>query len=353
LVPTIKSVAKRAGVSTATVSRVINEHGRVRPATAERVRETIVALNFRPNIIGRSLKTARTGTLGVMIPTLANPVFADAVAGIQDAARAAGYAIVITATDYRSDDEVASVHTMLSNRVEGLILTVAEAENNALLDQLDAEGTRYVLLYNQPCSHPRSTVTVDNIAAGRLVAEHLVALGHRRIGMITGDPTASDRAAARRTGFIAGLRDAGIHDPTVVEVDFMNMERSDALRRLFSTPSAPTALFCSNDALAIAVIGLLRGLDMSVPRNVSIIGFDGISIGELIEPRLATIEQPSREMGETAVRHLLDRLSGDASQQAIILAHRLRPGGTAGPVPHRDFAPLRNLPPNRNKDLKP
>jgi DNA-binding LacI/PurR family transcriptional regulator len=353
LVSTIKSVAKRAGVSTATVSRVINGHGRVRPATAERVRKSIIELNFRPNIIGRSLKTARTGTLGVMIPTLANPVFADAVAGIQDAARAAGYAIVITATDYCAGYESTSVHTMLSNRVEGLILTVTDAENNGLLDQLDAEGNRYVLLYNQPCSHPRSTVTVDNVAAGRLVAEHLVALGHRRIGMVTGHPTASDRADARRTGFIAGLDDAGLHDPPVVEVDFMDMERSDGLWRLLSAPSAPTALFCSNDALAIAVIGLLRGLGKNVPGDISIIGFDGISIGELIEPSLATIEQPSREMGNTAVRHLLDRLSGDASPQAIILPHRLRPGGTAGPVPHRDLAYLRKSPTDRNKDLKP
>jgi len=332
LVPTIKSVAKRAGVSTATVSRVINEQGYIRPTTAERVRKAIAELNFRPNIIGRSLKTARTRSIGVMIPTLANPVFADAVAGIQDAAKTAGYTIIITATDYCSDSEFASVHTMLSNRVEGLILTVAEAENNRLLDQLDAEGIRYVLLYNQPCSRGRSTITVDNVAAARLAAEQFIAFGHRRIGMITGDPTASDRAAARRSGFIAALGDAGIHDPPIVEVDFMNMALSAELRNLFSAPLAPTAVFCSNDALAIAVIGLLRGLGKKVPNDVSIIGFDGISVGELIEPSLATIEQPSREMGVAAVQHLLDRLSGDASQQAKILPHRLRPGGTAGPV---------------------
>ena len=353
MVPTIKNVAKHAGVSTATVSRVINGQGYIRPATAERVRKAIAELNFRPNVIGRSLKTARTRTLGVMIPTLANPVFADAVAGIQDAAKTAGYAIVITATDYCSNSEFASVHTMLSNRVEGLILTVAEAENNSLLDQLDAEGIRYVLLYNQPCSHRRSTITVDNVAAARLAVEQFVALGHRQIGMVTGDPTASDRAAARRSGFIEALRNAGSHDSPIVEVDFMNMELPAELRNLFLAPSAPTALFCSNDALAIAVIGLLRSLGMRVPDDVSIIGFDGISIGELIEPSLATIEQPSREMGRTAVQHLLDRLSGDASQHAVILPHRFRPGGTAGPISHPGPASLQNPPPDCKEDFKP
>ena len=332
MAPTIKIVAERAGVSIATVSRVINDQGSFRPATAERVQKAIAELNFRPNVIGRSLRTARTRSLGVMLPSLANPVFADAMAGIQDVAKEAGYTTIITNTDYSADEELTAIHTMLSNRVDGLILTVTQATGNSLLERLDAEQIPYVLLYNQTDKPGRCAVSVDNVAAAREVAEMFIALGHRRAGMVTGMAAASDRADARRRGFLEGLRGAGVDHSPVIEVDFVHMDVTEKLRNLFAAPSAPSALFCSNDALAIAVISALRTLGIRVPEDVSVIGFDGISIGELIEPCLTTVEQPSREMGRTAVRHLLDILSGEATRDMITLPHRLRPGATTGPV---------------------
>ncbi len=338
MTPTIKTVAEHAGVSIATVSRYINGFGSVRPANVERVRKAIEELNFRPNVIGRSLRTAQTRSFGVMIPSLANPVFAEAMAGIQEGAKEAGYTTVITNTDYSIEEEPVAVHAMLSNQVDGLILTVTQADDNLLLDQLDSEQVPYVLLYNQTDKPGRCAVSVDNVAAAREVAERFLLLGHERVCMVTGRIAASDRAEARRRGFLDGLRSGGIDHASVVEVDFVNMDVTEVLHSLFASPAPPTALFCSNDALAIAVIAALRTLGIRVPRDVSIIGFDGISIGELIEPCLTTVEQPSREMGRTAVQHLLDILSGEATRNMVFLPHRLRTGATTGPV--SDTAPV-------------
>ncbi len=344
MIPTIRTVAERAGVSIATVSRVINGQSSIRPATAERVQKAIAELSFRPNVIGRSLRTAQTRSFGVMIPSLANPVFADAVAGIQEAAKEAAYTTVITNSDYSAEEELVAVHTMLTHQVDGLILTVTQAENNPHLDQLDAEKIPYVLLYNQTQTPGRCAVSVDNVLAAREVAEHFVSLGHRRACMVTGRISASDRAASRCRGFLDGLHAAGVDDVPVVEVDFVNMDVIDVLREQLSSANPPSAFFCSNDALAIAVIGALRKLSIRVPDHVSVIGFDGIAIGELIEPCLTTVEQPSREMGRTAVRHLLDILSGVATKNMIILPHHLRPGATTGPVSDTDPIVLQNPP---------
>lgn len=328
---TIRDVARRAGVSTATVSRLINGSGPVGAATAARVRAAIDALDFRLNGVGRSLKTAQTRTLGVVIPSMTNPVFADAVAGIDEAARVAGYGLMFTSTEYDPEREQEAVASLLGNRVDGLILTVADPERSAVLDRLDAAATPYVLTYNQPGPGGRPTVTVDNVAAGRAVAAHLAGLGHARLGMISGPFRASDRAAARRHGFLAGAAAHGLAQPAVREMSFLETDALSVLRPLYAEPgTAPTALFCSNDLLAIAVIGALGRLGLAVPDAVSVVGFDGIAIGTHLHPTLATVVQPSREMGRAATRQLLGRLSGEGTPESVLLPHRLREGESAG-----------------------
>lgn len=341
---TIRDVARRAGVSTATVSRLINGSGPVGAATAARVRDAIDALDFRLNGVGRSLKTAHTRTLGVVIPSMTNPVFADAVAGIDEAARAAGYALMFTSTEYDPAREQEAVASLLGNRVDGLILTVADPARSAVLDRLDAAGTPYVLTYNQPGAHGRPTVTVDNVAAGRAVASHLAALGHARLAMVSGRFRASDRAVARQEGFRAGAAAHGLARPATAEMSFLETDAASVLRPLFADPAtAPTALFCSNDLLAIAVIGALGRLGLAVPGAVSVVGFDGIAIGTHLHPTLATVVQPSREMGRAATRQLLGRLAGQSAPESVLLPHRLREGESAGQAARPHPADLQDL----------
>ena len=329
---TARDVAETAGVSVATVSRVINRATGVNPETAAKVHAAVAELGYRPNGVGRSLKTASSRLIGVLIPTLSNPVFAEAVDGIAEGVADGGYSLLFSASDYRRDAERKGIETLLNYRVDGLIVTVADAADSEILDLLDAAEVPYVLAYNPAGAHGRPTVTVDNCAAGALVAERLIGYGHRRLGMIAGRLTDSDRARARYQGFAAAAAAAGLPPPRLCEVPFTRPALEPVLGEIFAAPDAPSALFCSNDMLAIATIGVLAGLGISVPGDVSIVGFDGIAIGNLLHPSLATVVQPSRELGRTAARQLLRRLAGEAAVAPVILPHVLRHGHSVGPA---------------------
>ncbi|PWC40339.1 LacI family DNA-binding transcriptional regulator [Azospirillum sp. TSO22-1] len=331
---TIRDVAARAGVSISTVSRVLNGFTSIAPDTSERVRDAIEALGFRPNRLGRSLKAARTHTIGVLVPSLRNPVFADCVAGIQIACAVAGYSVLIASSDYDAERERAAVETFLSHQVEGLILTVADADDSRCLDALDEAEAPYVLVYNQPCG-PRPFVSVDNVAAARAMVERIVALGHRRVGMVAGRFLQSDRSRLRHEGYRAALADAGLPSGPLVEVDFADTRLAQHLAHHMTTADPPTALFGSNDMVALAVIRALRDLGLSVPDDVSVTGFDGVEIGALVSPSLATLVQPSRALGEAAFARLLDQLAGNPAGEPSLLAFTFRPGESLGPAPTR------------------
>ena len=331
---TIKDVARLANVSVATVSRLVNKTGNVRAEAAERIQNAIAELGFRPNAVGRSLKTARTKALGVVTPSISNPVFAETVAGVSEQARALGYNLMLTVTDYDLDGEETAVGALMGYQVDGLIATVADPETSPSLDMLEAASVPYTLVYNQPCARRRPTITVDNVAAGRDVARAFAAAGHCRFGMIAGSFKASDRSRARQTGFTQELEEAGFQPPTVREVDFVDGDVDEVVADLFqAVGDAPTALFCSNDLLAISVIGALRRRGLRVPEDASVIGFDGISAGTHLSPTLATVVQPSREMGRVAAQQLLGHLSGHAPPETVLLPHHLRLGESAGQAP--------------------
>lgn len=340
---TIRDVANRAGVSAATVSRLVNDTGRVSDETAERIRAVIDELGFRPNAVGRSLKNNRTRSLGVVIPSLSNPVFAEAVAGINAEARSQDYTLMFTSTDYTTDEEIRTVNLLLDYRVDGMILTVANPRQCPALDLLARAGVPYVLVYNQACNDGHPTVTVDNIAAGREVAQKLIDLGHRQLGIVSGRFDASDRADARRDGFINAVAEKGIEAPLVLEVDFVVPNLEECLAPVYADlVTAPTALFCPNDLLAISVIGALGRMGVDVPNDVSVIGFDGIAVGTHLHPTLATVVQPSHEMGRAATRQLLDRLAGKDCPKLEILPHTFRDGESTGPVSQPSPADLQN-----------
>ncbi|TVS00259.1 MAG: LacI family DNA-binding transcriptional regulator [Rhodospirillales bacterium] len=331
---TIRQVAERARVSVATVSRVINRSAHVSPAAADSVRAAMRELGFRPNVIGRQLKTAASRTIGVMIPSLANPVFADTLQGIEDAARKVGYSLVVASTDYQAASEEAIVESLLSHRVEGLLLTVADAGSSGLLDLLDAEGVPYVLLFNQPEGEGRPAVTVDNRRAIADMVRHLIGLGHRRLAMVAGAFHASDRSRQRFDGFNLALDAAGLPNRTLVEISFEVAPLTSRLAGLFAATDAPSALVCSNDMLAIAAIRSLRDLGLRVPEDVSVVGFDGIAVGALMVPRLTTIDQPRRDIGARGFSLLMDSIAGAAVSHTVLLPYRLCPGeSAAAPCP--------------------
>ena len=328
--PTIRDVAAEAGVSIATVSRALNGRAPIAPETARRVLAAVQALGFRANRTGRELRAGSSRTVGVLVPSLANPVFAESVTGIQDAAREAGWSVLIASSAYEAGRESEAIENLLSHRVGGLILTVADADRSATLDGLDEEGVIYVLLYNQPDRTDRASATIDNVAAGRDATRALISAGHTRLAMVAGAFAASDRSTQRYHGFVQALTESGLQQVGLIELNFDAPELDAAARRLLTGPDRPTGLFCSTDLLALRMMALVRDAGLDVPGDVAIVGFDGIQVGRLVTPSLATIVQPSHEMGRRAFLHLLARLEG-AAPERILLPYELRPGGSLKP----------------------
>ncbi len=339
---TIHDVAARAGVSIATVSRSLNATGVTNAETLERVRAAAKELGFRPNPAGRALKTARSRVIGVMVPSLRNPVFADALAGVERAAKAAGYGVIVASCGYEPDREAEIVESLIAQRVDGLILTVADAAAAAAdaLSRLAEAGMPYALLYNEIARADGTAVGIDNAAAARSAAKALIEAGHRRLAMLAGDFAASDRQIRRREGFLAAASAAGLAPPVVVSAGFSEAQLGPAFAALFRAPTRPTGLFCATDMLAFKAIRELRDFGLAVPRDVSVVGFDGIGIGEWMSPSLATIVQPNGEMGETAFAFLEDRIEKRIEgPRTATLAFHFRQGESLGPAPTEGDTP--------------
>lgn len=301
----IHAVARQADVSITTVSRVFNRPGRVAASTRERVLEAARKLGFVPNATARTLRTQESRILGVVLPTLLNPVFAECLAGIADAADTAGYAIVPLVTDYDVRREAAAIDRLLARDVEGLIVTVANAARSPSLKRLERADAPYVLAYNRHARHP--CVSVDGEAAFAELVAWLVSLGHRRIAMASGTLAASDRARQRYRGFQAGMARAGLPPGELIEMPFVRTAIDPVTERL-GRRDRPTALVCSNDLLAVRCIRAARLAGLEVPDALSVVGIDGIAIGEDLTPRLSTIATPNRRIGETCVAMLVTAL---------------------------------------------
>ena len=328
----IKDVALQAGVSMATVSRVFNLPDKVNAATRERVRHASHALGYVPNASARSLRMQRSRVIGVVLPTLLNPVFAECLDGIAQAASAAGYAILPITTAYRLDQEEQAVQQLLAGNVDGMLLVVSNPATSSALARLRAANQPYVLAYNRHAEHP--CVSVDSEQAVRELVAHLAGLGHRRITLISGQLAASDRAQQRQRGFCAGMQALGLDDSQWLEVPFLETAVQDICALLQRSPR-PTALVCSNDLLAIRSIRAAHLVGLRVPQDISITGFDGIALGEDLTPMLSTITQPNAGIGRCSVQLLVQALADGrplAPGASVLLAHGFRAGESCAPL---------------------
>jgi DNA-binding LacI/PurR family transcriptional regulator len=338
---TIKDVAAYAGFSIATVSRAINAPHTVNRVTLAKIREAIDALQFRPSPLGRQLRGERTRLIGIVLPTLANPVFAECLQGIDELAASEGYRLMLMTTQYDAARERHAIETLLEQRVEGLILTVADADTHPLLDEIERDGMLYVLMHNDTVRRP--SVSVDNRRAAfdgvRMLIEH----GHECVMMLAGTLAESDRARLRYRGYTEAMQQAGLAPAPALEVDFNADELAPCvLGHLTSGPDRPTALFCSNDLLAMVVMRGLRRARYNVPEDMSILGFDGLAVGELLSPQLASIRAPNREIGCAAWRRLMARIEGadDGDSLSLTLPHEVRKGATIGALSGAAGSPL-------------
>lgn len=308
----IRTVARRAAVSISTVSRFLNGKKRVSSQTEQRILAAVKAVGYAPNRVARSLRLSRTNTMGLLIPDASNPFFSGLVKGAEDAARAAGLALILFDTNEDRAQEQAHLGTLVSLRCDGVLLIAAptgpdEPERWRNFDRFPLP----VVVVDRAVPLPTDTVVADNASGGYEATSHLVGLGHRRIGIIGPDyDVASQRD--RRAGYMRALAEAHVaHEPGYdVRVPLTVDGGFSGASKLLDLPEPPTAFFATSNALAIGAVAALKARGLRCPGDVSVIGYDSYEWQEVFQPRLSTVKQPSYLMGQRATELLIERITG-------------------------------------------
>jgi LacI family transcriptional regulator len=315
---TIRDVARAAGVSVATVSRVLNRKDTVTAQTERRVREVIRRLEYVPHGGARSLTTRRTHVIGVVLPEMYGDFFSEIIRGIDRVARPRGYHVLVSGSHSDAEETEAVLHA-LHGRVDGLVLMMPGPGAEPLARSLP-RGTPVILLNGPPGSgHP--TVSVDNRAGARLAVDHLLDLGHRRIALIGGPEDNAD-AAERRLGYREALAARGIEPDERLELpgDFREdsgFAAGEELVRRAWKGDAPTAVFAANDAMAIGCLAGLRSKGRQVPEDLSLVGFDDVPNARFLTPALTTVRVPIAEVGGRAMERLLGTIDEQTGEGAL------------------------------------
>lgn len=320
----IAAVARHAGVSVATVSRVLNQQSGVRPATRDKVLAAVDALGYRMNHLARNLRTSESRLLLTMVPDVGNPFYAQIVRGIDTVARQHGYFVLLCDTGADAGRERSYFDLLRTHRADGAICLDPDTIQQALAQEsLDLP---WVACCEYDPAVPVPYVGIDNRQAAADAVAHLLARGHRRIGLINSDERYR-YARQRQQGYLDALAAAGI-DPrpqwqsTVQGLDYS--AGSAAALAMMALADPPSAIFAVSDTLAIGVLSALRQLGKRVPQDVAVIGFDDIDIAAQIDPGLTTIAQPMRALGETAAQLLLQRLGAPQDEvRGVLLPHQL------------------------------
>ena len=326
---TIRDVARQAGVSIATVSRVFNGSDRVSDVAQSRVEAAALMLDYWPNVAARSQIGSRTHTLGVLLPDLYGEFFSDVINGIDHAAAAANHQILI-ASSHANADEFLSAARSMRGRVDGLIAMASDRHSAAAI----AKITRYfsvVLLNPRTFVNRCNSVSVANLEGAVSMVEHLLQLGHRRIAMIRG-PRGTGDAEQRLRGYRRALRKAGfIPEPSLeYEGDFTEASGYRAALELLQQEPRPSALFAANDYMAIGAMSALRDAGIEVPREMAVTGFDDIAIVEYLSPPLTTVRVNAYELGARAIELWMNRPSDSRGCQHPVLATKLVVRGSCG-----------------------
>ncbi len=311
---TIVEVAKRARVSTATVSNVIRGTRKVSEDRTSRVQAAIRELNYFPNEIARSLKVKQTRMLVLVLPDITNPFFPEIIRGAEDAAFARGYFLLTANTDEQPGRERRIVGALRSYRVDGILLASTEAslghDTGHIAGLVDA-GVSVVCLDRAVADVATDAILLDNVGGARECVRHLVKQGHRKIGIVTG-PLHLQTGDERLQGYRMALEDAGIADEPqmIFEGDFRFESGRRGGDRLMKQRSKPTAIFVCNGVMSMGVLQAFEDLGITCPRDVALATFDDVSVDHSFQPHLTAVVQPSYEIGSRAASMLMDRIEG-------------------------------------------
>lgn len=333
--PTLHDVARRAEVSASTVSRSLTVPEKVRPEVRQRVREVIAELGYTPDGVARALVSRRTDTIGAIIPTLDNAIFATVIQTLQNKLTRKGRTLLLAASDYQPEQEYDQIEKLLVRGIDGLMLT-GEARDPAIYRLLEQHHIRYVCTYVHHPDSPHPTIGFANRRAMAKVVGYLHDLGHRSFAMIAGITKGNDRAAERVAGAQEALSQRGLAlDPSrILEQPYSIVAGREAFRRLCSGSDRPTAIVCGNDVLALGALLEATALGCRVPEDVSITGFDDLDLAREIGPGLTTVHAPLEEMGRLTAEYLLTTEVTDDPPLHVELPAELVVRGSTGPVSH-------------------
>ncbi|KQM85407.1 LacI family transcriptional regulator [Sphingomonas sp. Leaf23] len=329
---TIADVAARAGVSIRTVSRVLNRSPLVNAATREQVEAVVAALQFRPSARARGLATGRSFLLGLVHNDRNALVLDPLQRGIVGAAAGRGYELVVHPVAPGGGDPVADVLDFAGrSRVDGMVVVPPVSAIDGVADALGRMGVPAVALSSVALAGYCAVLVSDERGAAQGVADHLVALGHRRIALLSG-PAGAPSAQERRAGFVAGLARHGLSLADMAEGDYGFDSGVAAATRLLASDPHPTAIFAANDVMAAAVLKVAAGLEMAVPGDLSVVGFDGSMLARMLTPALTTVHRPIADMAAAVTTRLIDRIEGVADDAPLSTTLSLSIGGSCGPV---------------------
>lgn len=318
---TIRDVASELGMSVATVSRALSQPELLRPETRERVLAVVAKLGYRPNVLARSLRRGQTHAVVLVIPKL-SPFFLEVFAGAEEAAQTAGLAVLLGNSDGKPEREEAYFDQVMSGRADGIILLTGA------LPPAYAEGKRAVppliTVFERLPSYDAPVVRIDHRTASTEVTKHLIDLGHRRIAHITGSDAAGS-TEHRLAGYKDALSAAGIpFDPELVAQGSFSMQSgADAMEKLLALEEPPTGVFAGNDEMAFGAVRAARGHGLSVPEDLSMVGFDDQTTAAFYNPPLTTIHTPCRDIGRRATQELIEQIAGREVAREVVVPTKL------------------------------
>lgn len=308
VIATIKDVAQKAGVSTTTVSHILNDTRFVSEKLRAKVYQAIEDLNYQPHGLARSLRKKRTKTVGMIVLDNSKPFFAEITRAIEDACYSHGYNVIICNSDGDVEKEANYVDLLIEKGVDGLAF-ISAGDDAEVIELLCKMNTPWIIADRELPAMEVDTVIVDNYAGGRQATEYLISLGHEKIACISG-PSQLSPSAQRSAGYKDALEAAGL--PLNNEFLQMGEFRAESGYQLCQSflrlPNPPTALFVCNDLMAIGALCAAHEMAIKVPEELSIIGFDDIALAAMTIPRLTTVSQPKQDIGEIATKLLVERI---------------------------------------------
>jgi len=317
---TMADVAREAGVSLMTVSRVVNEKGEVSPATRQRVLEIVERLSYRPSAIARGLATQRTGSLGLVMPDVANPFFSDVAHGVEHVAYAEGYNVFLCNTDEDPQRELTVLQLLEEKQVDGVVLCSSRLDDGELETALAHHPAAVLVNCRLEGDGVVASVLIDDEVGGRMATQHLLHSGHKAVGFLAGPP-ASRSGQQRAKGYRAALTAAALpHNPGWTPHCFPVVQSGrETARHLLTAYPELTAFFCYNDLVAVGALQACADLGRQVPDDIAIVGFDDIPLAALVIPPLTTCRVRRYELGAQAMRLLLDQIGGSPGECAEIV----------------------------------